>query len=212
MNFWTRVTLIAGVATAGLPFSHHTALAAPAASSPASAVASLNSGLAQLEKTSGKRFAERYAALAPVIDNFFDMQTFLQASIGLRWTGFSAADQQSLLKTYRAYMIATYISNFSDPKGPGFKLDSAQRNAGSDILVSTELVSADGGNTTMTYVMRGNASGYHAIDILLNGTISQAAVQRSDFRSLLNGETGPHKLIDMLNEKVTTLSAGTVSP
>jgi phospholipid transport system substrate-binding protein len=59
--------------------------------------------------------------------------------------------------------------------------------------------------------MRNGASGWKAIDVLQQGTISQAAVQRSDFRSLLTGG-GATALIDRLKQKVKSLSGGTLSP
>ena len=61
--------------------------------------------------------------------------------------------------------------------------------------------------------MRKNARGaFQVVDVLINGTISQVAVQRSDFRALLAGEKDAQKLIAMLTEKVKTQSGGTVTP
>jgi phospholipid transport system substrate-binding protein len=71
-------------------------------------------------------------------------------------------------------------------------------------------VPKDGDPTRMDYVMRQSPDGWRAIDVLEEGTISQAAVQRSDFRSLL--ADGPDKLIDSLTAKVDKMSGGTVKP
>ena len=58
--------------------------------------------------------------------------------------------------------------------------------------------------------MRRGGAGWRVVDIYLNGTISQVAVQRSDFRSLLGqGDAGP--LIASLQRKVAELSRGTLS-
>jgi len=45
--------------------------------------------------------------------------------------------------------------------------------------------------------------------VLLNGTISQVAVQRSDFRALL-ATGGPEALTASLREKVATISGHTL--
>jgi phospholipid transport system substrate-binding protein len=58
--------------------------------------------------------------------------------------------------------------------------------------------------------MRQGPGGWQAVDVLETGTISQVAVQRSDFRSLLEG--GADKLIASLKAKVDKLSGGTVHP
>jgi phospholipid transport system substrate-binding protein len=47
-------------------------------------------------------------------------------------------------------------------------------------------------------------------DILLDGTISRVAVQRSDFTSLLS-QGSATQLIASLEQKVSTLSAGAIS-
>jgi phospholipid transport system substrate-binding protein len=58
--------------------------------------------------------------------------------------------------------------------------------------------------------MRHEAGGWRAIDVLEEGTISQVAVQRSDFRSLVANGAGP--LIESLRAKVATMSGGAIKP
>jgi phospholipid transport system substrate-binding protein len=81
---------------------------------------------------------------------------------------------------------------------------------GADKVVETEIVPKTGDPTRIDYVMRQYPAGWQAVDVLEEGTISQVAVQRSDFRSLLEGGAG--KLIDSLKAKVVKLSGGTVTP
>jgi phospholipid transport system substrate-binding protein len=68
-------------------------------------------------------------------------------------------------------------------------------------------VPTSGDPTRLDYVMRQTARGWRAIDILLDGSISRVAVQRSDFRGLLKGGD-PTPLIAMLRKKVTELADG----
>jgi phospholipid transport system substrate-binding protein len=57
--------------------------------------------------------------------------------------------------------------------------------------------------------MRTSTMGWRIIDVLLDGTISRVAVQRSDFRALLaSGDPAP--LINSLKRKVVDLSGGTM--
>jgi phospholipid transport system substrate-binding protein len=55
--------------------------------------------------------------------------------------------------------------------------------------------------------MRQSPQGWRAVDVLLDGTISRVAVQRSDFRSLLNHGGAP-ALAKSLQEKTADLSGG----
>jgi phospholipid transport system substrate-binding protein len=54
--------------------------------------------------------------------------------------------------------------------------------------------------------MRSTDAGWKAIDVLLDGSISRVAVQRSDFRSLLAGGD-PGRLIASLRAKTASLQA-----
>jgi phospholipid transport system substrate-binding protein len=57
--------------------------------------------------------------------------------------------------------------------------------------------------------MQPSENGWRVTDVLLDGTISRVAVQRSDFRSLL-GHGDATALIASLKRKVANLSGGTM--
>ena len=74
-------------------------------------------------------------------------------------------------------------------------------------MVATRIVPAGGEPTRIDYVMRRGPAGWQAVDVLLNGSISQVAVQRSDFRtSVAAGDASA--LIANLQRKVAELSGG----
>ncbi len=178
---------------------------------PAAPVAALNAGLQTLEKTSAKPFQERYDTLAPVIDKTFDLPQILKTIVGLRWSGIPGPQQQALLAVFRAFTICNYVANFNSDSGDEFRILPETRSVGADKVVETEIVPKSGDPTRIDYVMHQGSSGWLATDVLEQGTISQAAVQRSDFRSLLaGGDAG--KLIDSLKAKVATMSGGSIKP
>jgi phospholipid transport system substrate-binding protein len=174
-------------------------------------IATLNAGLIQAEKTGKSPFQQRYMALAPAIDQAFDLPQILHAIVGLRWAQISPDQQKTLLEVFRAYTICNYVANFDNYSGDAIRILPQTRAVGSDQVIETEIVPQSGDPTRIDYVMRNGASGWKAIDVLQQGTISQAAVQRSDFRSLLTGG-GATALIDRLKQKVKSLSGGTLSP
>ena len=77
-------------------------------------------------------------------------------------------------------------------------------------MVSTQLVSRDGTVRRIDFVMLEDGGRWQVVDVLLDGTISQVAVQRSDFHSLLASGGAP-ALIAGLRKKVATLSGNTLS-
>jgi len=172
-------------------------------------IQALNQGLTTAQKTGSAPFPARYKALAPVIDQAFDLQQILQTIVGLRWSSIEAGQKARLLATFRAYTIASYVANFNSDSGDTIKILPETRSIGADRVVETEIVPRSGDTTRIDYVMRSSSGAWRAIDVLEEGTISQAAVQRSDFRSLI--ASGADKLTASLQAKVDTLSGGTVT-
>ena len=176
-------------------------------------IAQLNAALLSAMKM-GKTtpFAQRYQAIAPAVEGAFDLPGVLAASVGLGWTALTPEQKQELLAVFTRYTIASYTANFDSYSGQSIEtLPQAQRQVGQDVVVATQIVPGNGGAPTrLDYVMHRTPQGWRAVDVLADGSISRVAVQRSDFRSLLEGGN-PAPLIASLNKKVATLSGGTAS-
>jgi phospholipid transport system substrate-binding protein len=177
----------------------------------AAPIDAINHGLTALEKNAAQPFPARYAAMAPIIDRAFDLKQVLKTIVGLRWPQIPADQQQTLLTVFRAFTICNYVANFNSDSGDVFRLLPETRQIGADQVVETEIAPKSGDPTRIDYVMRGGPAGWQAIDVLQQGTISQAAVQRSDFRGLLASGNAA-ALIDSLRKKVDTLSGGSIKP
>jgi phospholipid transport system substrate-binding protein len=176
---------------------------------PVAPVERLNAALvAAMKAGRGTPFAQRYAALAPVLEQTFDLDAALTASVGLRWPALPD-DQKTLLRAaFRRYTVASYAANFDNFAGQTFRVSPMVREVGDgDVVVGNQLVSGDGSTTSLDYVMRNGQSGWRAVDVLANGSISRVAVQRSDFRSLLTSGGVP-ALVAALTQKVASLSGG----
>jgi len=204
--------LMAGLAPALTPVA---AWAADTANAPAGSVtapiAALNAALATAEKDAAKPFAERYNALAPAVDQAFNLQQILHTIVGLRWGAIPPAQQAKLLTAFRSFTITSYAANFDSNSGDSFNILPETRAVGSDQVVETEIVPKSGDHVRIDYVMRQTNGVWQAVDVLEQGTISQVAVQRSDFRSLLSDGTGA-ALTYSLTARVAKLSGGAVHP
>lgn len=189
-------------------------LAAPIAraqsSDAAAPIQALNQALlAAMHAGKATPFMQRYNALAPVVDATFDLPVILQSSVGLRWASLPPADQQRLLDVFRKFTVSSYVANFDSFTGERIESIPGGRTIGADQVVPTRIVPARGDPTSIDYVMRRTAAGWRAVDVLLNGSISQVAVYRSDWRSSLASGAAP--LIANLQRKVADLSGGAIS-
>ncbi len=181
---------------------------------PSAPIASLDAALlTAMRMGTSTPFAQRYDVVAPAVESTFDLRGVLAASVGLGWASLTSQQKRELLSVFTRYTVASYTANFDSYSGQRIEiLPQLQRQVGSDVVVATQIVPANGREPTrLDYVMRQTPRGWRAVDVLADGSISRVAVQRSDFRSLLAGGS-PAPLIASLNAKVASLSGSTSSP
>jgi phospholipid transport system substrate-binding protein len=153
-------------------------------------------------------FAQRFAALTPVIEQTFDLDAVLALSVGLGWSGLPENQKSPLRATFFRYTVASYAAHFDSYSGQIFQISPTVRAVGDGrVIVQTRIISASGSAMSLNYLMRKGQSDWKVVDVLEDGSISRVAVQRSDFRALLESG-GVQALIIALRQKVMTLSGG----
>lgn len=185
---------------------------AQATTSPAAPIERLNAALLTAMKDGQSApFAQRFRIIADAIDQSFDLPVILQRSVGPHWAAMSPDQQAQLLAAFRRYTVANFVANFDTFAGEKFQTDPATRIAGQDQQVVTTRFGAPGTTPqTLAYVMHETPSGWRAVDVLADGSISRVAVQRSDFRTLLT-RGGGQALLSSLQKKVVDLSNGALA-
>jgi phospholipid transport system substrate-binding protein len=145
----------------------------------------------------------RYARLAPVVNRTFDIPTMTRLAIGPMWGTLSPAQQQQLLGAFDHYVAATYADRFDSYSGEQLQVTSEQPRGG-EVIVQTQIAKSNGEATRLDYLMRQDQGLWRISDVYLDGTISQLAVHRSEFHSILQRE-GVDGLVMALNRKVDLL-------
>ena len=145
----------------------------------------------------------RYGKLVPVVNRTFDLAFMARLAVGASWATLAPAQQQRLTEAFGNHVSATYADRFDSYSGEQLEV-TGERPYGSDIIVQTKIVKSNGETTTLDYLMRQNQGAWQISDVYLDGTISQVAVQRSEFSSILRRE-GVDGLIMALNCKVDLL-------
>ena len=148
----------------------------------------------------------RYGRLAPVVDRVFDVPSMTRLAIGPSWETLSPAQQQQLTEAFRHYIAATYADRFDSYSGEQLQV-TGEQSYNADVIVQTKIVKSNGEATTLNYLMRQSQGSWQISDVFLDGTISQLAIQRSEFHSILRRE-GVDGLVMALNRKVDLLGQG----
>jgi phospholipid transport system substrate-binding protein len=165
-------------------------------------------GLLQVMKAgSSTPFSKRFDMLSPVIAQTFDLQAILEESVGPIWETLPPDQQTMLTEAFRRYTVATYVNSFNDFNGQQFVVSPTTRQVGDEQVVQTRIIPRSGETHELDYVMREGSSGWRAVDVLADGSISRVAVQRSDFRRLL-ARGGAQALVESLRSKSVDLSEG----
>jgi phospholipid transport system substrate-binding protein len=198
--FITAAVLLSTATTPGLTRA--------ATDTPTATVQQLIDGLLQTMKAGpATPFRQRFSMLAPVIDKTFDLNAILQESVGSPWSALQPEQQSMLAEAFRNYTIASYVNNFDDFNGQRFDVSPNMRSVGTEKVVETKIIPKNGDTHELDYVMRDTPQGWRVVDVLADGSISRVAVQRSDFRRLIN-RGGAQALADSLRAKSADLSDG----
>ena len=147
----------------------------------------------------------RYARLAPAVDRTFDIPTMTRLAIGPAWGTLSPAQQQQLVGAFAHYIAATYADRFDSYSGEQLQV-TGERPNGNEVMVQTKIAKSNGEATRLDYLMRQDQGSWRISDVYLDGTISQLAVHRSEFHSILQRE-GVDGLVMALNRKVDLLQS-----
>jgi len=148
----------------------------------------------------------RYARLAPAVDRVFDIPLMTRLSLGSAWASLTPAQQQQLTEAFRHYVAATYADRFDSYSGEQLQV-TGEQPYNSDVIVQTKIINSKGEPTTLNYRMGRGRGPWQISDVYLDGTISQLAVHRSEFVSVLRRD-GVDGLVMALNRKVDLLGRG----
>ncbi len=147
----------------------------------------------------------RFAALAPVVNNLFDVPSMVRLAVGPAWDTLTPAQQQQITAAFGRYVSATYADRFDSYSGEQLQVVGDVPYSGG-VIVETKIVRDREQPVTINYMMRAHNGVWQISDVYLDGTISQLATQRSEFHSILTRE-GVGGLISTLAHKADLLSS-----
>jgi len=147
---------------------------------------------------------ERYKRFTPAITDAFDLPTMTRLAVGPAWKSFSAAQQAAVREAFTRFIVADYASQIDDYSGQSFVVNpqTSPVSRGSGEIVKTKLRQSSGRTVIINYLVRGGK----VIDVYLNGTISDLAVRRDEFASII-ASAGANGLIKRLQDRTQNLLA-----
>jgi phospholipid transport system substrate-binding protein len=179
-------------------------------SAPADVVNHLNASIiGVLQEAEELGYQGRLARLAPVLDETFDLSYMAHKAVGRQWRELSEEDQQRWRATFEELTSANYAGRFDSYSGQTFEMLGSEPGAKETVLVRTRLVNPAGEDVELSYRLRETEAGWKIIDVYLKGTVSELALRRSEYSSVLKRD-GFEALLTSLNRKIDDLAAGGV--
>lgn len=183
------------------------------AASPQDVIASLHAALLEAMKMGSKSTTlARYERLRPKLDEIYDFRRMIEVASGSHWAAADPATQTQLADAFARLSVMTYASRFNGYDGEQFTITGERPGTRDTVLVGTEI--DRGANAKIapgeervvpiTYVLAQTDGNWRIIDVLLDQTISELAVRRSEYSKILR-DGGAPALIPVLEDKANQL-------
>lgn len=152
-------------------------------------------------------FQGRFDALLPTIDGAFDMPEMTRLSLGAAAKTLSPEQMAQVTDAFRRYTVANYASSFNEFNGEKFVVGTPRQTESGTVVVPSTLVPGDGTpSVSLDYVMRQEGGKWGVTDILAEGAVSQMALRRSEFVSVLRRD-GFQALLDSIRKKTDAMAS-----
>lgn len=154
-------------------------------------------------------YAGRYDQILPVVVNTYDTAFMARTAVGRQgWKQLSDEQKRTWLELFRRLTASTYAGRFTGWSGQSFETLRAEPAAGDTVLVRTVLRDAkDGEDVQLNYRLRETDRGWRIIDVYLDGTVSELALRRSEYSSVLRNQ-GFESLVSSVGEKIQDYASG----
>lgn len=201
-------TVAAGVPAAGaaepIPATQ-SAVATPAAAGARAVVDGFHAALLDAMKNAKKLGIKgRFALLQPELMRRFDLRLMAAIASGAAWPKASAAEQAKLVDAFDKFSVATYAAQFDSFEGQSFETVSVAPGPRGTMMVNTRINQPNDSPVRLSYVTRQNGDGWQIVDVLVDDGISQLAVRRSEYSSVLS-QRGIPGLVSELDSKTEKL-------
>ncbi len=152
-------------------------------------------------------YAGRFERLQPVMRDTFDIPFMAEKVLGTKWKDLSDTDQKRWRELFGEFTVANYAANFDAFTGQQFDIVGEEPSANDTVLVKSLVKSPGHDDVDLTYRLHQAGGGWRIMDVFLKGTVSELALRRSDYSSVLERD-GFGGLAEVVRSRIADLAAG----
>lgn len=147
----------------------------------------------------------RADALDAPVRATFDFDRMARTAAGPAWRAADPGTRNAMVEAFAAFSVATHADRFSGYGGEAFEVTGTRAGPAGTLLVETRIVRPGGEPAVpITYVVAQGRQGPKVVDVLLEGSISEVALRRSEWSSI-SQRAGLPGLIAALQERTQRL-------
>jgi len=143
----------------------------------------------------------RKEKLSPALDATYDFPAMAQRSLATGWAKLSEAQHERFISVFRAMTLRTYATRFDGYDGERFETLGEEPSVAGTVIVRSVLHTSDE-DVHLDYRLRSTPAGFRVIDVYLSGTVSELALRRAEYTSVLERD-GFDALVAALERKVS---------
>ena len=152
-------------------------------------------------------YAGRFQKLQPAVRTAFDLDFMAEKSVGKHWSGLSEADRTRWRAVFEEFMVATYAANFDHFSNQSFETLGEEAGGNDTTMVKTRVIDPASESVDLTYRLHQRDGAWKIIDVYLKGTVSELAMRRSDYSSVLERQ-GMDALVTTMKQRIADLATG----
>ena len=182
--------------------------AGPAAT-PTQTIDALHASLLDVMKNAvALGYAGREQKLRIVIPRYYDIKQMARSALSeAQWKLASEEAQRRYLDTFERFTVANYAGRFDGFSGQSFQTLGEVQGPRNTVIVKSRLIDPTDKNVDLNYRMHKVGGDWKVADVYLDGTVSELALRRSEFVSIVKREN-LDALIVALDAKIAKLAAG----
>ncbi|MCZ6764576.1 MAG: ABC transporter substrate-binding protein [Alphaproteobacteria bacterium] len=146
----------------------------------------------------------RFDLLSPVLVEVFNFPRMAQSTVRGEWQDADEAQRRAMVEAFTRLSIAEFASRFDGFSGERFEVGDLVEGRRGLVLVQNTLFKSDGEGIAINYVVGQFADQWRILDIRLGAAISELAVKRSEYTSVLRS-TDLNGLVNLIEQKIDTL-------
>jgi len=143
--------------------------------------------------------------LEPAVNEAYDMEYMAAKVLGRHWRKLTPEQQGHWRTTFSRLTVHTYATRFDGFGGERFEVLSSKPSKRSTVLVLTQIVPSREDPVEVNYRVAERDGRWRIIDVYLNGTVSELALRRSEYGTVIKRD-GFDQLLSSLGEKLSDVS------